>query len=76
MSFENVVHEIYSSIKDELKKEQNMEILKHDIIKPIVQEAMNHIYPYLLGTIIIIFILLLSIFSVLFLNVRLIIKDK
>ena len=76
MSFENVIDEIYRSVADELKKEKNMEVLKQDIIKPIVQEAMNHIYPYLLGTIIIIFILLLSIFSVLFLNVRLIIKDK
>ena len=53
-----------------------MEILKNDIIRPIVNEAFNHIYPYLLGTIIIIIILFLSIFCVLFLNVRLIIKDK
>ena len=76
MSFDNVVDELYRSITDELKKEKNMEILKTDIIRPIVNEAFNHIYPYLLGTIIIIIVLLLSIFSVLFLNVRLIIKDK
>lgn len=76
MSFENVVHEIYASIKAELKKEQNMEILKHDIIKPIVQEAMNHIYPYLFAVVAVIIVLFLSIFSVLFLNLRLIIKDK
>jgi len=76
MSFENVVDEMYKSIRDELKKEKNMDILKNDIIRPIVNEAFNHIYPYLLGTIVIIIILFLSIFSVLFLNVRLIIKDK
>jgi len=76
MSFENVIDEIYQSVADELKKEKNMEILKNDIIRPIVSEAFDHIYPYLLGTIVIIIVLFLSIFSVLFLNVRLIIKDK
>lgn len=76
MSFENVIDEIYRSVADELKKEKNMEILKNDIIRPIVSEAFDHIYPYLLGTIAIIILLFLSIFCVLFLNVRLIIKDK
>jgi hypothetical protein len=76
MSFESVIDEIYRSVKDELKKEKNMDILKNDIIRPIVSEAFDHIYPYLLGTILIIILLFLSIFCVLFLNVRLIIKDK
>lgn len=76
MSFENVVDEIYTSIKLELKKEKNMNILKNEIIRPIVNEVFDMIYPYLILVIIIFFIFFLLIISVLFLNVRLIIKDK
>ena len=37
MSFEIIVEKVLLSMKDEIKKEKNMEIITTDIIKPIVE---------------------------------------
>ena len=76
MSLENIIDKLFLSLKNELKKEKNLLLLKEDIIKPIVEQVFIHVYPYIIGISSIFIIMILSIFLVLFLNIRLIIKEK
>ena len=49
MSFETVVSKILESMKEEIKKEENILIINNDIIRPIVEKVIDNIYPYFLG---------------------------
>ena len=70
MSFEIVVEKVLLSMKDEIKKEKNMEIINNDIIKPIVENVIDHIYPYFVGASFVVIVMFLVIFIILFLNVK------
>ena len=49
MSFEVVISKILESMKEEIKKEENIIIINNDIIKPIVEKVIDNIYPYFIG---------------------------
>ncbi len=70
MSFERVVDKLFDSVKNELQKEKNVEILNNDIIKPIVEQVFNHIYPYVIGISTVFLTMFFAIFIILFLNIR------
>ena len=49
MSFNAVVNKLLLSMKEELQKEENIEIMKNDIIKPVVEQIFMIMYPYFVG---------------------------
>ena len=46
MSFNEIVNKLLFSMKEELEKKENLEILKNDIIQPIVEQVFYIMYPY------------------------------
>ena len=41
-----IINKLLLSVKDEIKKDENMSIITIDIIQPIVNEIVNTLYPY------------------------------
>ena len=70
MSFNKIVDKLLSSMKEEINKEKNIEILKNDILEPIIKEIFYIMYPYFIGVSIIFTIIVIVIFMILFLNIK------
>lgn len=70
MSFEIITQKLLNSMKYEIKKEENMNIINNDIIKPIVENILEHIYPYFIGASLVLTFIVISIFIILCLNLK------
>ena len=70
MSIEIITQKLLYSIKSEIQKEQNMNLINNDIIKPIVENILHKIYPYFIGISFIIAFIVISIFIILCLNLK------
>lgn len=70
MSFELITNKLLDSIKIELKKEEHINIINNDIIKPIVDKVLEQLYPYFIGSAFIIAFIVISIFIILCLNLK------
>jgi hypothetical protein len=70
MSFENITNKLLESVKKELKKEEHIETINNDIIKPVVDKVLEQLYPYFFGFSTIIAFIVISIFVILCLNVK------
>jgi len=70
MSFENITKKLLDSVKKEIKKEENIDTINNDIIKPIVDKVLEQLYPYFFGFSMIIIFIVVSVFVILCLNVK------
>ena len=70
MSFEMITTKLLDSIKSELKKEEHINTINNDIIKPIVDKVLEQLYPYFIGVLFIIAFIVISIFVILCLNLK------
>ena len=70
MSFEVITNKILDSIKTELKKDEHVNVINNDIIKPIVDKVLEQLYPYFIGSAFIIAFIVVSIFVILCLNLK------
>ena len=70
MSFNVVVNKLLISMKEELQKDENIELMKNDIIKPVVEQIFLIMYPYFIGIGVIFIFITLVIFIILFLNIK------
>jgi len=70
MSFNVVVNKLLMSMKDELQKEENMILMRNDIIKPVVEQIFMVMYPYFIGIGCIFITIIIAIFVILFLNIK------
>lgn len=70
MSFNIVVDKLLLSAKEELQKEETVSKLRNDIIKPIVEQIFDIMYPYFIGFSIVFVTIILVIFIILFLNIK------
>ena len=70
MSFNTVVNKLLLSMKEELQKEENIEIMKNDIIKPVVEQIFMIMYPYFVGIGCVFIMIIIAIFIILFLNIK------
>jgi hypothetical protein len=71
MDLNIIITKLLNNISIELKKEKNMDKIKNDIIEPIINNTIYQLYPYFLIFIISMIILFISIFAILFLNIKL-----
>ena len=46
MAFNQIIYNFLNETKDEIKKEKNMELLKGEIINPVIKEVIKELYPY------------------------------
>ena len=70
MSFELITSKLLQSIKSEINKEENINSINNDIIKPIVDKVLNQLYPYFIGAALIIAFIVICIFVILCLNLK------
>ena len=70
MSFNSVITKLIDSMKEEIKKEENIIKIKEDVLKPIVEQLFYLMYPYFAGISLIFIIVILVIFVILFLNIK------
>ena len=70
MSFNIVIDKLLLSAKEELQKEETISKLRNDIIKPIVEQIFDIMYPYFIGFSIVFVTIILVIFIILFLNIK------
>ena len=76
MNLSDIIKKIILELSNEVKKEDNMKIIKSDnILSPIIKEIIDELYPYfikcLIGIIVILFFFILTII----LNLRVILKN-
>ena len=70
MSFQVVVKKLLQTMKQELQSKENVQIVTEDIIQPIVKKVVEQMYPYFIGATVVFSFIILSIFIILFLNVK------
>lgn len=70
MSFNLILEKLLETIKIEIKKEENINVINNDIIKPIVIKVLDDIYPYFFGGILFFMIMFILIFVILVLNLK------
>ena len=74
MDFNFMIKKSITEIRNEVKKEENMNLLKQDILNPIVEHVMFQMYPYILKFIIGFILLVVLILFLIILNLRIIYK--
>ena len=75
MNLSIITKNIISNLKEEIEKEDNIKLIKDDILKPLIKHIMDELYPYFLKTIIIIIVILLFLIITIFLNLKVIYKN-
>ena len=70
MSFNVVVNKLLVSMKEELQKEENIDVIRNDIIKPVVEQIFLVMYPYFICVGAIFIAVIVVIFIILFLNIK------
>ena len=70
MSFEVITNKLLESIKSELKKEEHINTINNDIIKPVVDKVLDQLYPYYIGASFIIAFIVIAVFVILCLNLK------
>jgi hypothetical protein len=70
MSFETITRKLLDSIKREIKREEHIDTINNDIIKPIVDKVLEQLYPYFFCFSMIIVFIVVSVFVILCLNVK------
>ena len=74
MDFNFMIKRSIEEVCNEVKKEENMNLLKQDILNPIVEHVMFQTYPYILKFIIGFILLIILIIFLIILNLRIIYK--
>ena len=70
MSFETITRKLLDSVKREIKKQEHIDTINNDIIKPIVDKVLEQLYPYFFRFSMIIIFIVVSVFVILCLNVK------
>jgi hypothetical protein len=70
MSFENITTKLLNSMKKEIKKEEHINTINNEIIKPIVDKVLEGLYPYFIGVSLITAFIVVSVFIILCLNLK------
>jgi hypothetical protein len=74
MNLSTITHNILNNFKTEIEKEENILIIKNDLLKPIIKYTIDEIYPYFIKCIILISSIMLFLVVMIFLNLKVILK--
>ena len=70
MSFEAITTKLLDSVKKELNKDENVNTINNDIIKPVVDKVLEQLYPYFIGLSMITAFIVIAVFVILCLNLK------
>ena len=74
MKFDILINNIIKDLNYELKKDKNMDYIKHELLNPLIENIIQELYPYFLKIIIVIVVLFILIIFIIVLNLRIIYK--
>jgi len=74
MKFDILINNIIKDLNYELKKDKNMNYIKHELLNPLIENIIQELYPYFLKIIIVIVVLFILIIFIIVLNLRIIYK--
>ena len=72
MKFDILINNIIKDLNYELKKDKNMNYIKHELLNPLIENIIQELYPYFLKIIIVIVVLFILIIFIIVLNLRII----
>jgi len=72
MTFDILIKNIIKDINTEIKKEDNYNYIKYDILNPLVEHIVQQLYPYFFKMIIVVIIFFILIIFIIILNLRII----
>jgi|TARA_Y100000814_G_C12323572_1_gene399045 hypothetical protein len=75
MRLSDIIKKILLELSTEIKKEENMIILRSDILNPIIKEIIDELYPYFIKCFVGIIIILIFLILTIILNLRVILKN-
>lgn len=70
MSINQIKEKLINSIKDEIYKDENKQLVEDEFLKPIIQKILDQMYPYILWTSLFFMSMFIFIMIILFLNMR------
>jgi hypothetical protein len=74
MDFNFIIKKSVQDICEEVKKEDNMDLIKSDVLNPIIEHVIMQLYPYFFKFIIGFSLLLVLVVILIVLNLRIIYK--
>ena len=75
MDLKTITKKFIDEISHEIKKEDNIDVLKHDIFNPIIKHIIDELYPYFFKILVCILIIFIFIIITLFLNLRIVLHS-
>ena len=76
MDLSKLIHQSLQEIKEEINKKNNIDLIKNDILNPLIKHIIEQIYPYFIKLIIIILTFLILLIVIIFLNIKIIYKTN
>ena len=74
MDLSTITNTILQNFKKEIEKEENIVLIKKDLLRPIIKYTIDEIYPYFFKCVIGIIAVLLFLIVLIFLNLKIILK--
>ena len=74
MDLSFIVKKLVREISEELKEKENIDILKKEILNPIIGHIISELYPYFIKFIIVIILIFVFLITTVLLNIKIILK--
>ena len=75
MDLSKLIRKSLLEVSDEFKKEENLDIIKNDLLNPVIEHVIEKIYPYFIKLTIGLILLFLLLLIIIILNIRFIFKN-
>lgn len=70
MSLQKITNKLLLSVKEEIDKPEQMDLLMNDILEPIIRRVLSYLSGYFMKAIILILFMFIAIIIILFLNLK------
>ena len=70
MSLQKITNKLLLSIKDEIDKPEQLDLLMNDILEPIIKRVLSYLSGYFMKGVILILFMVIAIIIILFLNLK------
>ena len=76
MSIELIKEKLFQSIKTELNTQENKEFIENEVLKPLIQQILDQMYPYFMWMGFFFMSMFLFIIIILMLNIKVFIHNQ